>query len=141
MEISLGREAGPCSASVRLLWEQDQTQPGFPALYSPLQCLFSKPISVISSPAVPLVLAHSMSPFLGVTPSSASPCIWCCHLLRGAVVREQGQHLSCATPGGSRSSTGATAGRGMGKVDGEGAWEKEGLVHEIFQVGKTGRVF
>lgn len=32
-------KAGPCSASMRVLWEQDQTQPGFPnlpALYSPL---------------------------------------------------------------------------------------------------------
>lgn len=28
----------------------------------------------------------------------------------------------------------------MEKVDGEGAWEKERPVHEIFQVGKIGRV-
>lgn len=66
MEISLGSEAGPCSASMRVLWEQDQTQPGFPnlpALYSPLQCPFSKPIPVTSSLLSPC--AGSMSPIFG----------------------------------------------------------------------------
>lgn len=92
----------------------------------------------------PIFECHS---FLCSSWCSASPCV--SHLVfqiaplcRGWRDAAQGagtapelcQHLEAV------AATGATAGRGTGKVDGEGAWEKEGPVHEIFQVGKIGRV-
>lgn len=60
--------------------------------------------------------------------------LWLRDEAQGAGTPPECQHLEAP------AATGATAGRGMGKVDAEGAWEKEGPVHEIFQVGKIGRV-